>query len=181
MLCLGAFLAARVCSPKDDALYATFKDLLPLLVAIPAAWLAFAFQRRQSYLQTLRSVFTRTIEAVQAALQYTHASQPPSQEQFGAVLSRLSGAIDEIRGVFKNVGETSERIGVYPFESLKAIHTIVSSLGFGATFQAANGHMARQKILDAWEEMRRPFLREFDRDFPTFVDTPFDPERSERA
>jgi hypothetical protein len=61
---------------RANPVYATYKDLLPLLIAIPAAWLGYCFQRRTSYLAALRTLWENLIPAVQQAIHYTHLAQP---------------------------------------------------------------------------------------------------------
>jgi hypothetical protein len=54
---------------EHDIVYATFKDLIPFVIAIPAAWLAFCFQRRASYIQQLRAFWSDLVEVVQLSVQ----------------------------------------------------------------------------------------------------------------
>ena len=56
--------------------YSTFKDLIPLLIAIPAAWLGYCFQRRQAYLKDVRELWSKLVASVQDAIQYTHLPAP---------------------------------------------------------------------------------------------------------
>ena len=64
-LALAVFLR-RPFAEAPSGYYATYKDLIPLVIAIPAAYLAFAFQRRGSYLQALRTVWEHMVGAVPA-------------------------------------------------------------------------------------------------------------------
>src|SRR5262245_38460041 len=73
---------------KGDVVYATFKDLVPLAVAIPAAWLAYCFQRRSSYMQQLRILWSKLTLAIHDAIQYTHLTHP-TQDQYAAVMKSL--------------------------------------------------------------------------------------------
>jgi hypothetical protein len=83
-------------------LYPLFKDLIPLLIAVPAAYLGYSFQRRSSYLQALRDLWKTLIPAVQRAVQYTYLDAVDRQE-FARVMCDLSIMIDALRGVFKNI------------------------------------------------------------------------------
>jgi len=72
LLAVVAGIALRRRFPgKDNPVYGTYKDLVPFAIAIPAAWLGYSFQRRASYLQALRSVYTDIVRAVNAAVEYT--------------------------------------------------------------------------------------------------------------
>ena len=147
----------------------TFADILEhlilLVVAIPAAILAGAFNRRNSYLQALRDLWQRLIPAVQSAIQYTHLKSP-RQSDYAKTQEALSTAIDELRGVFKNVPTKRDRKGLYPYENLKDILDAISWLGYGKHFQENHATRVRQCITRSWHEMHSAMLGEFDRDVP---------------
>ncbi len=98
----------------------------------------------------------------------------------GAYGAAMSTVIDEIRGAFKNIGEGSNRRGLYPFEEIKGIQRSVSSLGFGAAFNPAAAACAREEILAQWKRVQEPFLSEFDQEEPTYPSSPH-LDNSERA
>lgn len=165
-------VALRYYDNTTNALfYATYKDIGLLIVAIPAAWLGYCFQRRQSYLRDMHDLWSKMVAAVQDAIQYTHLVTA-EQKQFGAVLRTLSIAIDEMRATFSNLGEDEYTIGLYPFESLKSIRRTVSSLGFGQ-IDPAKAALARCEIVHRWKELRRHFLAELERGIPRSADSPF--------
>ena len=151
--------------------YQIFKDLIPLIIAIPAAYLGFCFQRRSSFLQALRILWSNLINAVNSGIQYTHQKET-TDRQFGETLVLLSKVIDEFRGVYKNINESHGEIGIFPFECLKEIHKTVSRLGYG-TLDAGKATEARKHIRQNWGNLRRSFLTEFDRSKPTVFDTPY--------
>lgn len=142
-----------------------YKGLVNLVVAVPAAVLAAAFQRRTSYLSELRNLWRLLIPAAQEAIQYTHLQQP-TQEQFARVQAHLSTSIDALRGVFKNVSGPGSGGGLYPYENLKDIHKIISWLGFGSNFRQGQAATARRCIVLLWQEMHAALLPEFDREAP---------------
>lgn len=155
--------------------YSTFKDVVPLLVAIPAAWLAFCVQRRLSYLQQLRLLWSKLVEAMQAVVGYTNASQPQPADHEKA-LRAVSTVIDEIRAVFKNIDEKRHYSGLYPFGGLKGIHGELRKLDC-ATFDAARAARLREDVLERWREIRSLLLYEFDRHEPTRHNVSFLTER----
>jgi hypothetical protein len=166
-------VALRTLLPgRGDAVYATFKDLVPLAVAIPAAWLAYCFQRRSSYMQQLRVLWSKLTLAVQDAIQYTHLTNP-SQDQFAAVMKSLNIAIDEVRALFSNLDESRDAPGLFPFKSVKDIRTAIRELGFGSEIQRDRASATRELIGAKWEKTRSAMLQEFDRSAPTFPDTSF--------
>ena len=80
-----------------------FKDFIPLVAMLVAAFLTAAFQRRISFLQALRDLWKQMIPALQMLL--TEAEKPVStQVNYLAGLAAWCGTIDAVRGVFRNVG-----------------------------------------------------------------------------
>jgi len=170
---VGVGICLKIVDPSKDApVYGTFKDLIPLIIAIPAAWLGYCFQRRQAYLKDVRDIWSKMCNSFQDAVQYTHL-QSPSQEEYAKVLKSLSYAIEEMRAVFANVGEDEKRIGIFPFESMKLIRGGISSLGFSDSFQKDQAPFTRSEIVERWKVLRKTFLLELERDIPMKVDSPF--------
>ena len=157
---------------QNDPVYSTYKDLIPFFIAIPAAWLGYCFSQRLAYLQHLRALWSQINSAVQQCVQYTHL-QSPTQKQYSEVLSTMSTVIDEIRGVFKNIGERPDSRGLYPFEEIKGILRAVSDLGFGCQYDSKAATEARQAIIKQWQQVQKTFLREVDREEPTYPSSPF--------
>lgn len=146
--------------------FGTFKDLMPLAIAIVAAWLGFCVQRRSAYLQQLRAMWSKLVEAIQFASQYTHIPKP-TQDDFSKTLIKTSIAIDEIRRLFCNLGE-ADGGGLYPFEPIKNIHDLIVDLKFGDDFDPQKASAARKRIFVLWKEVRTELLKEFDREEPTW-------------
>lgn len=151
--------------------YAVFKDFIPFIIALPAAYLGFCFQRRSSYMLTLRQLWTNLIESVNSAISYTNLTTA-TRKEYEDTLMLLSKSIDEVRGVYKNIDEKEGDIGHYPFESLKSIYQIIDDLGY-EELDPAKCKEARQHIKHNWGNLRRTFLQEFDRPTPTVFDSPF--------
>ena len=157
----SAYIAARLCTCVAAEILAT---LVPLAVAIPAAVLVGAFNRRNSYLSAMRDLWHNLVPAAQGAIQYTHLACP-SQADFADTQRALSTAIDRIRAVFDNVPNGSPS-GLYPYENIKDIAMVISWLGFGSDFRKADAIMARKCITRLWQQMHGVMLDEFDRDVP---------------
>jgi hypothetical protein len=164
MLALAAGILLRI--KFSDGVYGTYKDMMPFVIAIPAAWLGFCFQRRASYLSALRSFWDDVIPAVQTAVQYTHLRQP-TEKAFSATLKDLSTVIDSLRGVFRNV-PTGDPVGLYPYENLKDILQVISWLGYSNSRSEQDRYQARRCIRLLWASMHQALLQEFDREIPVF-------------
>jgi hypothetical protein len=162
---LGILL--RVLSPSTTSVvYQTYRDLMPLVIALPAAFLAQAFQRRASYVQGLRSVWSNMVNAFAAALTYTELPDP-SKELYADVLRRLSASIEEVRGFYANIPAASPSTGWFPFESLVKIHGAILGLGFGETATRECRDEVHEEIFLLWKRLRTQFLDELDVEVPT--------------
>lgn len=167
-----AAIAIRIFdNTREAVVYSTYKDLIPLLIALPAAWLGYCLQRRNSYMQQLRSLWSKLVETIQHANQYTYLDSP-TKEQHATSCQKISIAIDEIRGVFMNLGESSRGgyksgKGLYPFEPIKDIHKAVTAVGHGETATREALLALRKEIFRQWKMVRDELLKEFDREEPT--------------
>jgi hypothetical protein len=150
----------------------TTRDSIPLLIAIPAAWLGYCLQRRQSYLKDVRDLWSKLVPAVQDAIQYTHLTTPP-QTEYAKLNRSLSIAIEELRAIFANVGARQGQAGLFPFEKIKTIQGIVSRLGFGEGVTTETAKSARTEIVGNWKLLRNHFLAELERGIPARPDSPF--------
>lgn len=100
--------------PEPNSIpYGCFKDLIPVLIALPSATLAFAFQRRVSYLQALRALWAVLSRAVNGAIVYTTTNTIRDDATFAKVIYDLEVAIDEVRSVRKQRREASIHRTVY--------------------------------------------------------------------
>lgn len=152
--------------------YDVLKDLMPLLLALPVVLLSVLYQRRASFLTSVRSLYESAVNSVQSAIQYTHL-EAPSRTEYAAVLKELSTSIELFRGSFSNLGREGER-GLFPFEALKEISKEVSSLSYGEGFDKHSADRIRFRIVKLWQKKLRPaILNELDRQTPTSFDSPY--------
>jgi len=151
-------IGSRVVSHSDSG-FQVIKDIVPLAIAIGAAYLAYCFQRRQAFLVSLRDLWKEFIEAKAELVEYTHNSEP-DQMAFGKAHRTLSKAIDAVRGVYRNVGETDEAVGLYPFEPLHDMRRALQQLGWVESTPEKRTE-ARRRVIQAWNALRWAFLQEF--------------------
>ena len=149
-------------------LYGLIKDILPILLTVPLAYLGFCFQRRSNFHNALRLLWSNLIHAVNKALLFVEY-QNDSPAKLQEILLDLSKCIDEVRGVYFNVNESKTNKGFYPFESLKSIYSVVENLG-QTEMNATQRKEALAQIKENWQIIRRTFLAEFDRSEPSRAD-----------
>jgi len=65
---------------KNNIVYTTYIDMIPLIITIPAAWLGYCLQRRSSYLQQLRILWSTLISAIQKATIFTYILNPTNKQ-----------------------------------------------------------------------------------------------------
>lgn len=179
ILALLAGVALRIYDKTmNTVIYSTFKDMIPLIIAMPAAWLAYCVQRRFSYLQQLRTLWSCLVEAVGCATHHTYLDAPTPDQHLDA-LRKLSVSIDEVRGVFTNLEEQKDKIGLYPFEPIKNIYFLLQELRPDKVHSVKDREQIRDKMFVLWREARQELLKEFDREVPSFSHSHWlDPEKS---
>ncbi|TFG00271.1 MAG: hypothetical protein EU541_02735 [Promethearchaeota archaeon] len=135
-----------------------FLSLIPFIVAIPAALLTRGFQKRASYISSLRGIWPKLAETGRKAIEYAEIENP-TEDQYREIVLAISVSIDHLRMLFKNVG------GYYPVESLKSIYEEFDKIRDIKKFK--NPELARDKISTLWHQARDAILEEFDRVIPT--------------
>jgi len=145
--------------------YDIYRDMIPLAIAGPAAYLGYVFQQRGSYLQSLRDLWHQLIPAVHRSI---HFVQNPNRNhaEYATTMVGLSTAIDSLRGVFDNIPKAGTLRGLYPFENLKDILSIVEWVGYDKEHSEEEIQHACRCIANLWGEMHGTLLLEFDRDPP---------------
>jgi hypothetical protein len=144
--------------------YGLVKDVSPLLLGILAVFLTSWYQQRMAFLQALRALWSHMIEAKVAMLAYA-ATPTKTDDAYREAYRQISRAIDEMRTVYRNVGESDRYIGWYPYEPLndmrKAFEDLRADAGDGATERAS------ERIEASWSALRWNFLAEFGAPEPT--------------
>lgn len=98
-----------------------------------------------------------------------HTHLHTSEQEYLKTYRRISQAIDYMRIVYRNVGETKNLIGYYPYEPLhdmrRALETVDPRTQQQITFQ--DRKQAKKKIIEAFYALRERFLDEFDLEEPS--------------
>jgi hypothetical protein len=80
----------------------------------------------------------------------------------------ISESIDNMRSVYKNVGETGSLVGLYPYEPLhdmlRALQTLEPRMN--PTLAESHRTAARKDIIESWYALREQFLEELELEPP---------------
>jgi hypothetical protein len=150
------------------ALYEYLRDMALLVATIVAAWLAAALQKRASFTERLQQEW-RTIVETKTRLMLFCEKTYPSSEDYQEAYAAISMAIDSMRVVYSNVGETKTQIGLYPYEPLHDMRRALSTLDprSSSKVTAEQRALVCQAIEQSFAAIRESFLDELDLDSPT--------------
>jgi hypothetical protein len=146
--------------------YEFFKDMALLIATGGVAYITNVFQKRQAFLDNLKAEWREIIAAKSALLSYMHKPQP-THDEYVATFTQLSETIDNMRIVYKNVGETPALIGLYPFAPLHDMRRVLQTLD-PRTGPATDAQrkLARDTMLESFYALRDRFLEELDLEAP---------------
>jgi len=151
-----------------NAAYEYLRDMSLLIATGGVAYLTNVYQKRSSFIDSLKEEWRDVLHAKSALLEFTHLEQPTSQN-YVAAFNVLSETIDNMRTVYRNVGETRDLVGLYPFAPLHDMRRVLQTLN-PAKAQAvseAQRKQVRDAILQAFYALREVFLEELDLEEPS--------------
>jgi hypothetical protein len=148
-------------------IYDYLKDMSLVLVTVIAAYLANVFQKRSLFLNALKEEWRSIVKAKSTVFTYTQLEKP-CQEQYLAAFCAISECVDNMRAVYRNVGETKKLIGLYPYAPLHDIRRALQSLKPvpGRIVTVGERELARDAILQSFYALRETFLEELDLEAP---------------
>lgn len=144
-------------------LYEYLRDMALVLVTVIAAFLANVFRKRSNFIENLEEEW-RGIVRTKMAL-YAYCQRPyPSTDDYVAAFGRISEAIDNMRIVYRNAGETRDFIGLYPYAPLHDMRRALQSIDprKKANVTAEDRKLAQDAILESFYALRESFLEEMD-------------------
>jgi hypothetical protein len=146
--------------------YEFFKDMALLIATGGVAYISNVFQKRHAFLDNLKAEWREIIAAKSALLSYMHKPQP-THEEYVSAFTQLSEAIDNMRIVYRNVGETPALIGLFPFAPLHDMRRVLQTLDprKGPTTEEQR-KLARDTMLESFYALRDRFLEELDLEAP---------------
>jgi hypothetical protein len=153
--------------PLAKDIYLYLKEMSPILITVVAAGLVSAFRRRSRFVESLEEEW-RNIVRTKSAL-YAYFEKPyPSSDDYIATFAKLSETIDTMRIVYRNVGETKDLIGLYPYGPLHDMRRILQAMDprLKTNFSAGERKLAQDAITQCFSAIRENFLEELDLDEP---------------
>ncbi len=150
------------------ATYDYLKDMSLLIATGGVAYLTNVYQKRSSFIDSLKEEWRDVLHAKSALLEFTHLEQPTSQ-QYVAAFNILSETIDNMRTVYRNVGETRGLVGAYPYEPLHDMRRVLQTLNPAKPFVVSveGRKQVRDAILHSFYALRESFLDELDLEEPS--------------
>jgi hypothetical protein len=147
--------------------YELLRDMSLLIATGGVAYIANVYQKRQSFIDALKEEWRDIIAAKSALFTYTQLERP-THEHYLATFCKLSETIDNMRSVYRNVGETDALIGLYPYAPLHDMRRALQTLDPRKTPvpDADMRSLARDAILQSFYALRETFLEELDLEEP---------------
>ena len=148
-------------------IYEYLKDMSLVLVTVVAAYLANIFQKRSLFLNSLKEEWRDIVKAKSALFSYTQLEAADRKAYFEAYC-RISETIDNMRAVYRNVGENAHQVGIYPYEPLHDMRRALQSLkpDNGREVTADDRQLARDSVMQSFYALRETFLEELDLEAP---------------
>ena len=147
--------------------YEYLRDMSLLIATGGVAYITNMFQKRSSFVEALKEEWRDIIATKSALFAYTQLERP-TPEQYIATFCRLSETIDNMRSVYRNVGETDDLVGLYPYAPLHDMRRVLQTLdprkNASPDQQARN--LVRDAILQSFYALRETFLEELDLEQP---------------
>lgn len=122
-----AALAARIAGGKWLAFYEFIRDTSLLLVTVVAAFMAHIYQKRTTFLQSLREQWREIVNTKAALIYFCHLEEV-TLDDYLRTARQLSECIDNMRIVYANVGETDDLVGLYPYAPLHHMRLTLEAL-----------------------------------------------------
>jgi hypothetical protein len=158
-------------SPLDGVLkdvYEYLKDMALVFVTVVAAYLANVFQKRNKFVESLEEEWRGIVRTKSALFAYCEKTFPTADDYI-ATFCRISETLDNMRIVYRNVGETDDLIGLYPYAPLhdmrRALQTIDPRANQSIPPEARR--LAREAILQSFYALRENFLEELELEAPS--------------
>jgi hypothetical protein len=143
--------------------YEYLRDMSLLIATGGVAYITNMFQKRHGFVEALKEEWRDIIATKSALFAYTQLERP-MLEQYIATFCKLSETIDNMRSVYRNVGETDDLVGLYPYAPLHDMRRALQTLDPRKTPSPDTEmrNLVRDAILQSFYALRETFLEELD-------------------
>jgi hypothetical protein len=167
---LGDNIPGMKGSPLEGVLkdvYEYMKDMALVFVTVIAAYLANVFQKRNKFVESLEEEWRGMVRTKSALFAYCEKTFPTADDYIAA-FCKISETIDNMRIVYRNVGETKSMVGLYPYSPLHDMRRALQSLDptKNQNIPPETRKLARDAILRSFYALRENFLEELDLEEP---------------
>lgn len=145
------------------------KDMALVFITLVAVYLANAFQRRATFVANLERQWRDIVRA--KAVLVTYFDKPyPTADDWLAASATLSEAIDTMRTVYRNAGETASLVGIYPYAALHDMRRVLEAADprLRNSIPMAERKLSRDSIVQSFNALRETFLDELDLEEPHY-------------
>lgn len=168
---LGDNIPGMKGSPLEGVLkdvYEYLKDMALVFVTVVAAYLANVFQKRNKFVESLEEEWRGIVRTKSALVAYCEKAFPTADDYITAYC-RISETLDNMRIVYRNVGETDDLVGLYPYAPLHDMRRALQTVDpRGAQPPSADAQaLAKAAIGQSFNALRENFLEELDLEAPT--------------
>lgn len=148
--------------------YAYMRDMALVFVTMVAAYLANVFQMRTKFVASLEEEWRAMVKTKSKLVTFCERSDTTLDDYLRAY-ARMSATLDNMRIVYRNVGETDDLIGLYPYSPLHDMRRALETLDprDGTTVSREQRRIACEAIRESFSALRETFLEELDLEEPT--------------
>ncbi len=175
VVALIARLAKHVPGLQDKAVldvallvYDYMRDMALVFVTMVAAYLANVFQMRTKFVASLEEEWRAMVKTKTKLVTFCERDDTTLDDYLHAY-GRMSATLDNMRIVYRNVGETENLVGLYPYSPLHDMRRALETLDprTGNTVSAEQRLVVCEAIRQSFSALRETFLEELDLEEPT--------------
>lgn len=148
-------------------IYEYLRDMSLLIATGGVAYVSNVYQKRSNFVESLDKEW-RALVATKNKLYAFCEKQYPTADDYVEAFCTLSASLDNMRIVYRNVGETEELVGLYPYAPLHDMRRALMTLDPRKTRDTSpeQRKLVREAILQSFYALRETFLEELDLEEP---------------